>query len=37
MIASAFFLSRQIKEGSVGLRHIDHREVEIPDEYATIL
>jgi ACR3 family arsenite efflux pump ArsB len=37
IIVSAFFLSRKNKEDSIELRHLDHREVEMTDEYATIL
>lgn len=38
IIVSAFFLSKKSKEESIELRHLDHRsEVNIPDEYATIL
>jgi hypothetical protein len=37
IVVAAFFLSKRSKEESVDLRHIDHREASIPDEYATIL
>jgi hypothetical protein len=37
ILCSAFFLSRKSKEDSVELRHLDHREVEMSDEYREIL
>lgn len=37
IIISAFFLSKKIKEESIELRHIDHKEVDLSDEYTTIL
>jgi hypothetical protein len=37
IIFSAFFLSQKTKSDSVELRHLDHREVEISDEYREIL
>lgn len=37
IIVSAFFLSKSNKEQSIEIRHIDHREVDLPDEYASIL
>jgi hypothetical protein len=37
IIIAAFFLSRKTKEESIELRHLDHRDADISDEYATIL
>lgn len=37
IIVSAFFLSKSNKEQSIEIRHIDHREVDLPEEYANIL
>lgn len=37
ILFSAFFLSQKTKSDSVELRHLDHREVEISDEYREIL
>jgi hypothetical protein len=37
ILFSAFFLSKKTKEESIEIRHIDHREVLLSDEYAEIL
>lgn len=37
IIVAAYFLSQRNKADSINIRHIDHQEVTLPDEYADIL
>jgi hypothetical protein len=37
IIISAFFLSKRTKEDSIELRHFDHQDAALTDEYAEIL